>query len=73
MRDNYDWASLQNSKIVDVGGGNGHVSIDLARVCPSHLYTIHAFSNPSIHVEVFQPHIHGARPLPAAALHRASR
>ena len=32
LRDKFDWLSLQNTKIVDVGGGNGHVSIDLAHV-----------------------------------------
>lgn len=32
LRGNFDWDSLANKKIVDIGGGNGHVSIDLARV-----------------------------------------
>jgi hypothetical protein len=32
LRDNYDWTSVANKKVVDIGGGNGHVSIDLARV-----------------------------------------
>jgi hypothetical protein len=32
LRDNCDWRSLTNKKVVDVGGGNGHVPVDLARV-----------------------------------------
>jgi 16S rRNA G1207 methylase RsmC len=32
LHDNYPWVSLQNPQVIDVGGGNGHVSIDLARV-----------------------------------------
>lgn len=32
LRNGFDWASLQNKKVVDVGGGNGHISIDLAKV-----------------------------------------
>jgi 16S rRNA G1207 methylase RsmC len=32
LRNNFDWGSLANTKVVDVGGGNGHVSLDLARV-----------------------------------------
>ncbi|KAI8930833.1 hypothetical protein NX059_011854 [Plenodomus lindquistii] len=31
VRDNFDWTSLKNKKIVDVGGGNGGVSAQLAR------------------------------------------
>ncbi|CAK3978615.1 Sterigmatocystin 8-O-methyltransferase [Lecanosticta acicola] len=29
----YDWASLGNARFVDVGGGKGHVCIELARRC----------------------------------------
>lgn len=32
LRNNFDWRSLANTKVVDIGGGNGHVSLDLARV-----------------------------------------
>ena len=32
LQNGFDWASLQNKKVVDVGGGNGHISIDLAKV-----------------------------------------
>ncbi|KAH9875583.1 hypothetical protein IAQ61_003047 [Plenodomus lingam] len=31
LRDNFDWISLKNKKVVDVGGGNGGVSAQLAR------------------------------------------
>ncbi|KAF2848430.1 S-adenosyl-L-methionine-dependent methyltransferase [Plenodomus tracheiphilus IPT5] len=31
LRDNFDWTSLKNKKVVDVGGGNGGVSAQLAR------------------------------------------
>lgn len=33
LRNGFDWESLQNKKVVDIGGGNGHISIDLAKVC----------------------------------------
>lgn len=32
LRDSFAWASLGNGKVVDVGGGSGHISIGLARV-----------------------------------------
>ena len=32
LRDKFDWATLKQGKIVDVGGGNGHVSLALAQV-----------------------------------------
>ena len=31
LRDKYPWADLKGT-IVDIGGGSGHVSIELARV-----------------------------------------
>ncbi|KAF2844003.1 S-adenosyl-L-methionine-dependent methyltransferase [Plenodomus tracheiphilus IPT5] len=31
LRDNFNWKSLENKKIVDVGGGNGGISAQLAR------------------------------------------
>lgn len=31
LRDNYPWADLQGT-VVDIGGGSGHVSIEMARV-----------------------------------------
>ena len=32
LRDQYSWAALGSAKVVDVGGGNGHVSRGLAEV-----------------------------------------
>jgi hypothetical protein len=32
LRNNFAWSSLKNTKVVDIGGGNGHISIDLAQV-----------------------------------------
>jgi len=32
LRDGFPWASLGSGKVVDVGGGSGHISIKLARV-----------------------------------------
>lgn len=32
LRDGYPWQSLKNGKVVDIGGGTGHISIGLARV-----------------------------------------
>lgn len=32
LSNEYDWASLPKGKIVDVGGGSGHVSRSLAEV-----------------------------------------
>lgn len=31
LRDNYPWAKLKGT-VVDIGGGSGHVSIELAKV-----------------------------------------
>ena len=32
----FDWASLKpGSLVVDIGGGLGHVSMDIARACPA--------------------------------------
>ena len=39
LRDEYPWDSLGISTVVDVGGGSGHVSISLARVCNPSLLT----------------------------------
>lgn len=36
LRDNYPWANLKGT-IVDIGGGSGHVSIEMARVSQEHL------------------------------------
>ncbi|KNG52883.1 sterigmatocystin 8-o-methyltransferase precursor, partial [Stemphylium lycopersici] len=44
LRENFDWLSLTNTNIVDVGGGNGHVSIDLAREFPHLRFTIQDLS-----------------------------
>ncbi|OAL45663.1 S-adenosyl-L-methionine-dependent methyltransferase [Pyrenochaeta sp. DS3sAY3a] len=44
LRDNFDWASLKNTKVVDVGGGNGHVSLDLARKFPDLTFTVQDLS-----------------------------
>ncbi|KNG51752.1 sterigmatocystin 8-o-methyltransferase precursor [Stemphylium lycopersici] len=35
LQNGFDWESLQNKKVVDIGGGNGHISIDLAKHYPS--------------------------------------
>lgn len=31
ITDNYDWASLGQARVVDVGGGQGHIAMELAR------------------------------------------
>lgn len=31
LLDNYDWASLRNGLVVDVGGSHGHISISIAQ------------------------------------------
>lgn len=31
----FSWASLKDGKVVDIGGGSGHISIGLARVFPT--------------------------------------
>lgn len=33
LRDGYPWQSLKNGKVVDIGGGTGHISMGVARVC----------------------------------------
>lgn len=30
--DSFPWASLKDGKVVDIGGGSGHISIFLAKV-----------------------------------------
>jgi hypothetical protein len=32
LRDEYPWAALGKGKVVDIGGGSGHISLYLARV-----------------------------------------
>lgn len=32
LRDSFPWASLGSGKIVDIGGGSGHISMGLAKV-----------------------------------------
>ena len=32
LRDQYPWKRFNKGKIVDVGGGSGHVSINMAKV-----------------------------------------
>ena len=32
LRDDFNWSSLQKGKVIDIGGGSGHVSMELARV-----------------------------------------
>jgi 2-polyprenyl-3-methyl-5-hydroxy-6-metoxy-1,4-benzoquinol methylase len=32
LRDGFPWASLGSGKVVDIGGGSGHISNELARV-----------------------------------------
>lgn len=33
LRNGYLWTSLGEAKVVDIGGGSGHVSLALAQVC----------------------------------------
>ncbi|RWA12797.1 hypothetical protein EKO27_g2329 [Xylaria grammica] len=35
LHSSFPWASLNDGKVVDIGGGNGHISIGLAREFPS--------------------------------------
>ncbi|KAH9905662.1 putative O-methyltransferase [Xylariomycetidae sp. FL2044] len=35
LRDSFPWGSLGDGKVVDVGGGSGHISMNLAREFPS--------------------------------------
>ena len=62
----FPWASLGNGKVVDIGGGNGHISIGLARVrktipifLPYPQYTKHIQLFPSLHfiVQDISPHM----------------
>ncbi|KAH7320605.1 S-adenosyl-L-methionine-dependent methyltransferase [Stachybotrys elegans] len=45
LLDNYDWASLGNSHVVDIGGSQGHIAVELAK----------RFSNLSITVQDIAP------------------
>ncbi|KAL9105191.1 MAG: hypothetical protein Q9187_008773, partial [Circinaria calcarea] len=45
LRDGYSWESLKNGKVVDIGGGTGHVSIALARQFPSLSFIVQDISN----------------------------
>ncbi|KAI4098308.1 MAG: hypothetical protein L6R37_006538 [Teloschistes peruensis] len=40
LRDGYDWAKFGKGKIVDIGGGSGHVSIYLAKQFPDLSFTV---------------------------------
>ncbi len=40
LRDGYNWSKFGAGKIVDVGGGSGHVSIYLAKQFPSLSFTV---------------------------------
>jgi hypothetical protein len=64
LRDNYDWKSLANKKVVDIGGGNGHVSMDLARVSgiPARVM-VQLTTHPGIQ----RPYVHSPRLVTAAA------
>lgn len=40
LLDNYDWAAIGPGLVVDVGGAQGHISIDLARHHPSPIFVV---------------------------------
>ncbi|KAG6354278.1 hypothetical protein INS49_004883 [Diaporthe citri] len=44
LRDSFAWASLGNGKVVDVGGGSGHISIRLAREFPELRFVVQDIS-----------------------------
>lgn len=33
LKESYHWDQISNRKVIDVGGGSGHMSVSLARVC----------------------------------------
>lgn len=35
LRDSFPWGQISGRKVIDVGGGSGHMSVNLARVCTS--------------------------------------
>ncbi|KAI9777149.1 MAG: hypothetical protein M1816_004906 [Peltula sp. TS41687] len=39
LRDAFPWVSLKNGKVVDIGGGSGHISVALAQVRASSIST----------------------------------
>ncbi|KAF1828286.1 S-adenosyl-L-methionine-dependent methyltransferase [Decorospora gaudefroyi] len=45
LRNNFGWSSLENTKVVDIGGGNGHIRIDLAQHYPALQFTVQDISN----------------------------
>lgn len=40
LNDAFPWESLKNGKVVDIEGGSGHISIAIARVKCSPLFTV---------------------------------
>lgn len=34
LKESYPWDKIESGKIIDVGGGSGHMSVSLARVSP---------------------------------------
>ncbi|KAI0542225.1 O-methyltransferase-domain-containing protein [Xylaria digitata] len=44
LHTSFPWASLNDGKVVDIGGGNGHISIGLARKFPSLRFVVQDIS-----------------------------
>lgn len=78
LRDEYPWDSLGISTVVDVGGGSGHVSMSLARVCNRSLLT--SISSSLRQLGISESRLHRPRrfqryalSVPAAADRRSTR
>jgi len=40
LHNSFPWASIKAGKVVDIGGGSGHISIGLAQVLTDSAFTI---------------------------------